>query len=910
MKGKKSIISIVTSIIVLQMIFAIPFAGTSVVYSASGTKLNILNERAALTVNFTSSDIGSNQRTNDFIQKLFDGYTSSDIEFVNTNQVYVQAQFQKSRNISTIRAYLGKYQTQAWSIEAANTQYDMDKKTGSYQQIMPESTTVSSEKWVEYQLPASSTKTIWKLNVRNASATNMVYLSEFEFYGNDTSIPSTPLNLNATPADSRTVSLNWSTSTDDVDVVGYKVFRNETEIGRTTVGYYTDTFLNPNTSYTYQVKAFDPSGKESSSSSQVSATTLGTMKYKSDYKALLLVYDPIIKKGTYNYEENGVTKTYTVSQDSKYSQLFTDKSNLNYIYKFAENLKRVSGGSVNYTVVTKNINEYIPYNAPKDPDIISENNIVQFGKTGYLNPNQRDPGALHHSGPNYDKILKDNSILPLVEIGGIDSVWIASSYDHFGFYETLMVGKDPFWINSPPHKVDCSKKFDILAYPGLECFGHMVESFIGKGTSKLPKKWTYKVWNTFDVNDPTRAQISTNLNDWGKFMLTDSVNYDVLTYANPCSSSGNGQVGNLHFPPNGYKNYSWCDHSDSFDSLDSSTIYGGSWNLENSKLSVDSFPNAKIVMREWNEEKNKYLVGNGSFEADVLVSNSTSLSDAGIIFRASNLSTGANALTSYYASINPYTDSVDLGLFNNDYILMQSAPMVINTDTVYKLKVVADGQSIKVYVNDMNTPKITFNDTSLINGAFGFAARNTHAHFDNFVVKPWAKTFADNWYNYPNISDTNPRVISNDEWNGDQDTFQMWVIDRIPRNPGIRTESTGKFINNWWAYLDLNHFDENPITCTIDPASFPVPPVNKLTVKYSYNTLTSFNWSTPQNSGITGYNIYRDGVKVKTITDVATTAFYEVGLTPNTYYTYSVKAFNAAGKESIENKVTIYVTQK
>lgn len=69
-------------------------------------------------------------------------------------------------------------------------------------------------------------------------------------------------------------------------------------------------------------------------------------------------------------------------------------------------------------------------------------------------------------------------------------------------------------------------------------------------------------------------------------------------------------------------------------------------------------------------------------------------------------------------------------------------------------------------------------------------------------------------------------------------------------------------------------------------------------------TRAQLNWSaSTDNVGVTGYNIYRNGVKVGTSN---TTSFVDTGLTPSTSYNYTVKAFDAAGNESgASNQVTV-----
>jgi chitodextrinase len=67
--------------------------------------------------------------------------------------------------------------------------------------------------------------------------------------------------------------VSWSSSTDNVGVTGYRVFRNGTAVATPTATSYADSGLAPGTTYTYRVSARDAAGNESGQSVAVSATT-------------------------------------------------------------------------------------------------------------------------------------------------------------------------------------------------------------------------------------------------------------------------------------------------------------------------------------------------------------------------------------------------------------------------------------------------------------------------------------------------------------------------------------------------------------------------------------------------------------------------------------------------------------
>ena len=94
--------------------------------------------------------------------------------------------------------------------------------------------------------------------------------------GDDTTPPSVPTGLTATPVATTQINLSWASSTDDFILSGYQVFRDDIQIATTTVASYTDTGLSVATLYSYYVTAFDSFNNISASSTVVSTTTLAT----------------------------------------------------------------------------------------------------------------------------------------------------------------------------------------------------------------------------------------------------------------------------------------------------------------------------------------------------------------------------------------------------------------------------------------------------------------------------------------------------------------------------------------------------------------------------------------------------------------------------------------------------------
>ncbi|HUO50194.1 MAG TPA: fibronectin type III domain-containing protein, partial [Candidatus Paceibacterota bacterium] len=89
----------------------------------------------------------------------------------------------------------------------------------------------------------------------------------------DTTAPSVPTGLSATAVSSSQINLTWTTSTDNVGVTGYNIYRNGTKVGTATTNSYSDTGLSAATNYSYTVSAYDAAGNTSAQSSSASATT-------------------------------------------------------------------------------------------------------------------------------------------------------------------------------------------------------------------------------------------------------------------------------------------------------------------------------------------------------------------------------------------------------------------------------------------------------------------------------------------------------------------------------------------------------------------------------------------------------------------------------------------------------------
>jgi hypothetical protein len=89
----------------------------------------------------------------------------------------------------------------------------------------------------------------------------------------DNEAPTAPSDLTAAAVSGSQIDLSWTASTDNVGVVGYKIYRDSVEVGTTSMTSYSDSGLSASTAYTYTVKAYDAANNFSVDRNTANATT-------------------------------------------------------------------------------------------------------------------------------------------------------------------------------------------------------------------------------------------------------------------------------------------------------------------------------------------------------------------------------------------------------------------------------------------------------------------------------------------------------------------------------------------------------------------------------------------------------------------------------------------------------------
>jgi xylan 1,4-beta-xylosidase len=156
----------------------------------------------------------------------------------------------------------------------------------------------------------------------------------------------------------------------------------------------------------------------------------------------------------------------------------------------------------------------------------------------------------------------------------------------------------------------------------------------------------------------------------------------------------------------------------------------GNWQLDNSNAYASGFGKRFMGYEGWTDYSVvtdiKYVSG----------------MNAGIAFRAKNPAKGGpndnpelggDFFQGYFVTIE--ANRVVLGKHNYNYEFLAQKAGSYSIDTWYKLAVTVKGNSIKVFVDDMENPVIDYTDnTPFLNGKAGLRVFNSDVLFDNFMV--------------------------------------------------------------------------------------------------------------------------------------------------------------------------------
>lgn len=244
------------------------------------------------------------------------------------------------------------------------------------------------------------------------------------------------------------------------------------------------------------------------------------------------------------------------------------------------------------------------------------------------------------------------------------------------------------------------------------------------------------------------------------------------------------------------------------DEADGWKTYGGNWKVSDGKYTVNSGPGYKTVLE--NPEFTDYI-----FEADVQINSGT---EAGLIFRASDLAEGADSLEGYFLGINAQNQYAVLGQFSEGkWTEIASRKIPVKYNENYHLKVVVSEGHIQAYINDnpLNSnpyPKFDLvSNTHITTGKIGFRTWHAEASFDNVKVTPYKEEITGPTYTnsvMPGIAD--PYVLYHE---GTYYLYGTHTEDWPMMQNGIKVYTSTDLVN-WkeqdeWALHRDNSWGEN-----------------------------------------------------------------------------------------------------
>lgn len=637
------------------------------------------------------------------------------------------------------------------------------------------------------------------------------------------------------------------------------------------------------------------------------AASASTLHVRTNYQALVLYYNPHVRIGD---QYRRVREAYGYRDIDLLCQ------------DYATFLRRASGGQVNFSVVARyELDEFPPDN---DPAVtFTPDNYDDYRRQGY---------DLFDSGKaDYPAICNDPRfrIVPRVEAGEVDAVWIFSP-DFTGFWETAMAGRDSYWINGGEYpEIECSRRFVVYGFGMashqgvgfmLENTAHMTENILG---NRIAAAWpaVHRITNSTTLNlaNPTRRPQARLLNDWEYFTVSDAVHWDARLV-----TAGGSQAGISHFPPTACVNYGWSPVRVRFHGhweLENFESYGGTWQLGGGSLNVLGHSDPRAILygsHTLRDNRGEYrvpvIITDADVEAGVLVQSDAATACAGLLLRCSKYAGNLSEIRGYRLSLHPAGDRIELQTCGLEPRVLACSSVTIEPNVAYPLHIALRGATITVALARGTPPVLVYdNATNAVDGAVGFFAQDTDAAFSHLNVTPVIVNHAESWRSYPVLASTS-RILSPLEWQGDgrpyedNDYWFAWWYEHLPKSAGTHDvhdpgtgQRLGRALNSWWPYIfDINRFD-GPFLPDAEIISAPAdleppqPPETARGVAVSA-TAIRLEWVEPDdNVGVTRYEVHRDHVLLR---ETPLRHFEDHGLSPDTEYSYHVKARDGSGNVS------------
>ncbi|EFM10835.1 Carbohydrate binding family 25 [Paenibacillus curdlanolyticus YK9] len=222
----------------------------------------------------------------------------------------------------------------------------------------------------------------------------------------DHDAPTVPTGLAVAGKTTSSISLSWTPSTDNLNVAGYDVYRDNVKVGTASSASYTVSGLSEATAYTFFVKAVDTAGNVSGMSGSITATTnaaaqSATIYYKRGFSTPYIHYQ--VDGGSWttapgvlmaDSEIAGYSKiTINLGSAAGLTAAFNNgsgtwDSNGGQNYRFAAGTSTVVGGTVTSGMPKPDSVTFVvtvPSNTPSNASIYLSSNLGSWnpGDTNY-----------------------------------------------------------------------------------------------------------------------------------------------------------------------------------------------------------------------------------------------------------------------------------------------------------------------------------------------------------------------------------------------------------------------------------------------------------------------------------------------------------------------------------------------
>lgn len=244
-------------------------------------------------------------------------------------------------------------------------------------------------------------------------------------------------------------------------------------------------------------------------------------------KVAVVIQDPII---------NGRRMHEIMKTPGNNKREWGDPFKLNADYKAT--LEKTSGGTVEYQIVKIYDTKDYFTSLRKSGEKLTEARVIEL----MAEPNWK---TLKEEGTSFDynAFVTHFGFDKQRNEGKINEVWVWT-FPYGGMAESNMMGDGAFWINSEPTiNKNCKELLSIMGLNyerdvacAMESYGHRFESTM------------MKVYGPWDYDSKKSIKDLTN---WERY-TGYTKNYNKF---NP----GKSHIGNIHFPPNGQKDYDWAN---------------------------------------------------------------------------------------------------------------------------------------------------------------------------------------------------------------------------------------------------------------------------------------------------------------------------------------------------------------